>query len=263
MSVQVVLLIILLILMSIVGGKKGAQSFFILLLNFIILFIMFILIGVGLNPITVTVCISAIITLITLFSISGTNKKTVSSLISVMLVVMVTVIGVYEIGINAQIQGFGFEQAESIAYYSVYIGLDFTKIVICEIIIGLLGAITDVSISISSSLNELYIHNPEVSKKSLIKSGINIGRDILGTMGNTLLFAFISEFITLIIFFRELHYTASVIINKKVFCAEVFQILCSGIGVILIIPVTAFIAANILLMKKRKNKNEEKVITNN
>ncbi len=127
--------------------------------------------------------------------------------------------------------------------------LNFSTIVMCEILIGLLGAIIDVSISISSSMNELFKNNSLIPKNVLLKSGINIGKDILGTMTNTMLFAYIGGFMTLIIWFYDLHYTAADIINAKVFCAEVFQVLSSGIGVILIIPVTALITSMILTMK--------------
>lgn len=253
MSIPALLLIILFVLMVTIGGSRGFKSFIVLFFNFIMLFIMVILIGAKFNPIKITVFFSIIITAATLFFINGINKKTISSLISVTLVVLLTILLIYKIGIDSQIQGFGQEQSESIAGLSVYVGIDFTKIVICEVLIGLLGAITDVSISISSSLNELYINNSSVTKKNLIKSGINIGRDILGTMTNTLLFAYISEFMTLIIYFKELNYSLSTIINAKVFCAEMFQILCSGIGVILIIPVTAFIVSNILILKPAKS----------
>ncbi|NYC47782.1 putative membrane protein [Clostridium beijerinckii] len=118
---------------------------------------------------------------------------------------------------NAQIQGFSNEQAETVAFLSLYVQLNFSKIVICEILIGLLGAIIDVSISISSSMNEIYKNDPMSSKNSLFKSGMNIGKDILGTMTNTLLFAYISGFMTLIIYFNELNYPISTIINEKVF----------------------------------------------
>ncbi|MDT8718607.1 YibE/F family protein [Clostridium sp. 19966] len=249
MSVQALLLIILFILMAVIGGNRGIKSFFVLFFNFIMFFIMMILIALNLNPIVVTVIIATIITASTLFFINGVNQKTTASLIAVILVVLLTMLAIYKLGTESQIQGFGKEQTESIAYFSVDIGISFTKIVICEALIGLLGAITDVAISIASSLNELHVNNPDISKKSLIKSGINIGRDILGTMINTLLFAYISEFMTLLIYFRDVKYSGADIINNKIFCAEMFQILSSGLGIILIIPVTAFITANILLIK--------------
>lgn len=256
MNLILVLLIILFVLMLIIGGNRGAKSFFTLLFNFIIIFIMLILISSKLDPIKVTIFCSIIITSITLFYINGFNKKTVSSLLSVIIVVLITMLVTYNIGANAKIQGFGNEQYESIQPLSLYVQLNFSKIVVCEVLIGLLGAIIDVSISISSSMNELFKNNSSASQNNLFTSGMNIGKDILGTMTNTLLFAFISGFMTLIIYFTELHYSLSEILNAKVFCAEVFQILCSGIGIILIIPVTAFITSKILLINKTsKQKN--------
>jgi uncharacterized membrane protein len=250
MNVALALLIILFILMIVIGGQRGLQSFVALFFNFIILFIMLILIGVKLDPIKVTVFCCIIISCITLFFINGFNIKTVSSLISVVIVVLLTMLMTLKIGSNAQIQGFGPEQAETIAYLSLYVQLDFSKLIICQVLIGLLGAIIDVSISISSSMYEIYKNDPTLTKGNILKSGISIGKDILGTMTNTLLFAYIGGFMTLIIYFNELHYSLIDILNAKVFCSEVFQILCGGIGIILIIPITAFITSRILFWRR-------------
>lgn len=255
MNVALVLLIILLILMIVVGGQRGFQSFFTLFFNFIILFFMLILIGAKLDPIKVTVFGCIIISCITLFFINGFNIKTVSSLLSVVIVVLLTMLMTYKIGNNAKIQGFGSEQSETISYLSLYVQMDFAKIVICQVLIGLLGAIIDVSISISSSMYEIYKNDSSVTKGNILKSGMNIGKDILGTMTNTLLFAYIGGFMTLIIYFNELHYSLADILNAKVFCAEVFQILCGGIGIILIIPITAFITSRILCLRGRFLRN--------
>jgi uncharacterized membrane protein len=249
MNISVVLSIILLILMVIIGGTRGLKSFITLIFNFFILFLMLILIAAKLDPIKVTFIGCILISYITLFYINGINKKTVSSLISVTFVILLTMLITYNIGNDAKIQGFANEQAETIAYLSLYVQLNFSKIVICQVLIGLLGAIIDVSISISSSMNEIQKNDLLITQKSLFASGMNIGKDILGTMTNTLLFAYIGGFMTLIIYFNELHYSISDILNAKVFCAEVFQILCGGIGIILIIPITALISSKILLLK--------------
>ncbi|WP_304943124.1 YibE/F family protein [Vallitalea guaymasensis] len=250
MSVIAVLLIILFLLMYVVGRDRGVRSFFTVCFNFLIFFIMVILIANKLNPLIVTIVICIVISSITLFYINGLNKKTISSLISVTIVVLFTTLITYKMGIGAKIQGFGKEQYDSISSLSLYIKLNFSTIVICEILIGLLGAVIDVSISISSSMNELYNTNSSITKKSLFDSGMNIGKDILGTMTNTLFFAYISGFMALIIYFSSLHYSIADILNNKVFCAEVFQILCSGVGIILIIPVTALITSQILCNDK-------------
>lgn len=241
-----------------VGGKRGAKSFFTLIVNFVTLFIMLGIMTIGVDPLKVTVIGCIIITSITLFYINGFSKKTVSSLFSVIIVVLINILLTFKMATAANLQGFSWEQAESISGMSTYIQLNFSTIVMCEILIGLLGAIIDVSISISSSMNELFGNNPSIPKKALLKSGINIGKDILGTMTNTLLFAYIGGFMTLIIWFYDLHYTASDIINAKVFCAEIFQILSSGIGIILIIPITAIITSRILFLKFPAKKTDLK-----
>lgn len=215
--------------------------------------------SINFDPIIVTIIGCMLITYITLFYINGFNVKTVSSLLSVTLVVFITMILTYRMGSNAKIQGFDNAEIESIQFLSFYVNINFAKVVICQILIGLLGAIIDVSISISSSMNEVYRNDLNISKKNLFVSGMNIGKDILGTMTNTLLFAFIGGFMTLIIFFNELNYSFGDIVNSKVFCSEIFQILCSGIGIILIIPITAYITSKIILTPFNFKNSKKKI----
>ena len=63
--------------------------------------------------------------------------------------------------------------------------IDLKGIIFAAIIIGAMGAIMDVAMDISSSLNELRTNIPDISSARLIKSGFNIGRDVMGTMANT------------------------------------------------------------------------------
>lgn len=254
MTVPGALIVVLFVLMTIVGGKRGVKSFFTLLFNFVTLFLMIGLIVFEVDPIKVTVVGSIIISSITLFYINGLNRKTIASLISVTFVVLITLLITYKMGTSAQIQGFSLEQSESISYLALNVRLNFNEIMVCEILLGLLGAIIDVSISISSAMNELYRHNPQITKGSLFGSGVNIGKDILGTMTNTLLFAYIGGFMTLLIWFGKYNYSVMDIINAKVFCAEAYQVLASGIGVILTIPVTAVLTMLILSLKLPKTE---------
>ncbi|MDP4143386.1 MAG: YibE/F family protein [Bacillota bacterium] len=256
MNIILILLIILFILMIVVGGERGSKSFFTLCFNFITLFIMLVLIAYKFDPIKITIFSCILISSITLFHINGFNKKTISALISVTIVVLLTILLSYNIGTKAQIQGFSSEQLEGIAYLTLYIQINFSKVVMCQVLVGLLGAIIDVSISISSSMNEIYKNDSSITERNLFNSGINIGKDILGTMTNTLLFAYIGGFMTLIIYFNERRYSIADIINTKIFCSQIFQILCSGIGIILIIPVTSFITSKILLFKSQTTKQQ-------
>lgn len=253
MSVIFILLVILLFLMVVIGENRGTKSFVILLLNFGTFFGMLKIMAYGLDPIKVTIVACIIISSITLFFINGINKKTVASLLSVFIVVLLTVLLTYKTGNDARLQGFSNEGPVSVSNLSYYINTNFSKLFICEILIGLLGAIIDVAISIASSMYEMQLNNPAISKTSLFRSGMNIGRDILGTMANTMLFAYISGFMAVIVWLGLSHYPVVSIFNSKIFGPEIFQTLCAGIGIILVIPVTAAITTFILFAKPAVN----------
>lgn len=256
MSVPFVLLLILLFLMAMVGENRGVKSFFILLLNFCAFFVLLKFTAAGFNPVKVTVAGCSVISFITLFFINGFNKKTFASFLSVIAVVLLTLLLTYHVTAEAKVHGFSNEIPGSAAHLSYYVHVNFSDLFLSEILIGLIGAIIDVSISISSSMNEILKNNALISKVKLLKSGINIGKDILGTMANTLLFAFMSGFLTLLIWMKIVDYPFSDIINSKIFGGEVFQILCGGIGIILIIPITALMATAVLFFNGRGRSGE-------
>ncbi len=91
---------------------------------------------------------------------------------------------------HTSIQGFGEEELGDIGIFTLFVGVDFVKVTAAMIIMGTIGAITDVAISITSPMREIYSHNPSMSRKELYTFGLSIGRDILGTNTNTLFFAF-------------------------------------------------------------------------
>ena len=115
----------------------------------------------------------------------------------------------------------------------------------------------DSSIAISSALYEVYVNNKNLSKKELFFSGMNIGKDILCTTTNTLMFAFLGDFMTLLIWFYKGNYSFLDIINAKTFVSEIIRILFSAIGCIIVIPVTAYITASSL--KKINNVKEKSI----
>ena len=213
MNIIALLMIILLILMTAIGGIKGIRSFITLLLNFLVLFIMMLLIAFKIDPIKVTFISCIVICFASLFLTNGLHKKTIASLLSVISVIILVMLFTYRMGMRAEVQGYSNQQVDMISFYSIYIGVNFTKLVICEILVALLGAVIDVSVSISSSLTELLKNNPSISKKHLFRSGMNIGKDVLGTMTNTLFFAYISGFMTTLIYFYSARYTYPVLIN--------------------------------------------------
>jgi len=248
-----ILTLLMFILLLWIGGKRGIKLFISLIINFIILMLIFYFIALGFNPIIVSLIGCLIITYIILYLVNGKNIKTKASLMAVIIVLLVLVVSIFVVTKITKISGFGYESYEEINMFSYDVNLDFTDVSIALILIGLIGATVDTSVAISSALYEVHQNNKKLSKKELFLSGITIGKDILGTTTNTLLFAFLGEFLTLLIWFKDVKYSLLEVLNNKTFCAEFIKILFSGMGCILVIPITALIVSNRIAKKKISN----------
>lgn len=256
MNVLILLAGILFVLMVVIGGSKGARSFISLFLNFAVIFLtVFFLMTPQANPIIVTLIACIIISCITLFYINDVNSKTVTAFIATMITIAIMFSLIYFITKHAMIQGFGEEEAEEIRIFSLYIGIDFIQISTAVIIMSTIGAITDVAISITSPMWEIYRHHPNLRRSELFSSGMTIGKDILGSNTNTLFFAFIGGYMALLIWFKDLAYSFGDIINSKIFSAEMMMILCAGIGIAIITPISAWINAMYLIYQRDKQKS--------
>jgi len=246
---NLILLIILLILMLYVCGLHGIKLFLSIVSNFIILIISFYLIVLGLNPIIITLVLSYIISRIVLYKVNGYNIKTKSSMISILITLACITLFIMIATNITRISGFGYEEYEEINMFSYDIGIKYENISVAFILIGLLGATIDSSMAISSALYEVKENNKDLNSKELFLSGMNIGRDIMGTTISTLLFVFIGEFMTLLILYKKGNYSFGDIINSKTFVKEFMKIIFSAIGCIIVIPITSYITSRNLIKK--------------
>lgn len=236
-----ILAIILFLLMISIDMKRGVKLFISLILNFLILIVVFYLIACGFSPIIVSLIGCLVMSMVILYYVNKKSLKTTASFKSILFVILILIIFTHISTKWTQIAGFGEEAYEEINMYSYDVAIDFTDIAVSCILIGLIGAATDASVAISSALYEVYENNKHLSKKELFKSGMNIGRDILGTNTNTLLFAFIGEFMTLLLWFHQREYSFLDVINSKTFCSEFVRIMFTGIATLLIIPITSYV----------------------
>ena len=246
-----ILLIILLSLLIYTTGMHGMKLFFSLCLNFVLIVISFSIIAIGIDARVIALLTCFIIGRVVLYFLNGDNVKTKASTKSIIVVLLLLIISIFVMVNISKIGGFSEEAYEEINMFEYEVGLKFSNISIAMILMCLIGAVIDSSVAISSALYEVHINNKELSKKELFNSGINIGKDILCTTLNTLLFAFIAEFMTLLIYYKTSSYTFLDIINSKLFSSEIIKITFSAIGCIIIIPVTSYITS-----KEVKNINE-------
>lgn len=234
-----------------VGGRTGAKSLFGLLITLAALF--FILLpalmkGAPTLPTTFAVC--AYIAVVSLAILGGTKKKTVCAMLGTVSGTALAMI----FGLIAQslgrIDGLRVPDVEPLLQLrqtGTPIGL--TGLLVGGVIISALGAVMDVTMGISSSLAEVSAANPELGRKELFRSGMNIGRDMVGTMTNTLILAFLGSSFVLILYLYSIGLSTHQLLSSAYLSIEVISGISSSIGVILSIPITALISAKAFAKK--------------
>ena len=111
--------------------------------------------------------------------------------------------------------------------------------------------------SIASTINEIYIHNNKIGKKELFKSGINVGRDMMGTMSNTLILAFTGGSINTLILNYAYALRYNQVINIYEVGIEIMQGVSGSIAIILSVPLVSIISAYLLTFERKKSVNSE------
>lgn len=240
-----------------VGRLKGLKS--IISLGLTIASIVYILLPQilkGADPIPVSIMISIGVTIITIFLVGGINSKGISAILGTISGVVIAGIISYIVGNQAHLTGLSAEEATMLIYIPQGIEFDFKNLLFSGIILGSLGAVMDVGMSISSSIEEIYRANNKLSIKELFQSGMNVGRDIMGTMVNTLILAYTGTSIPMLLLFMAYETSMTKIINLDIIATEVVRSLSGSIGLILTIPITAIISS-VLIKKRILNKGKE------
>jgi len=241
---------ILLILLVLVCGWQGLTIFFSLGLNFVVIILALVLVAGGFEPLIVSGLLSLILLATSIFiMISKPTAKT--AFVTSLIVVVGLLIIIVPLSQLAATYGFGAEDAEEIEGFGLAIGLSFQKISIMMIILGSLGAIAETSIAVASGLVEILEYDAQMGPKQLFKAGIAIGEKIIATAFNTLFFSFFGSFLSLTMWFIQLGYPISKIVNHKILIGEGLALLIGVIGVIATVPLTSW-----LLNYFRKPKDE-------
>ena len=113
-----------------------------------------------------------------------------------------------------------------------------------------LGAVMDTGMSIASSINEFYSINPNLTSRELFFSGMNVGKDIIGTMANTLILVYMGGSLPLVLLSQNIDLQKFFNLNQVV--TEISSALIGSISLVICVPITALIAAKIVTVKKNK-----------
>ena len=136
--------------------------------------------------------------------------------------------------------------------YSAHYNLNFKGILASSMIIAALGALMDTAVSIASTINEIYETNKKLSIRQLFTSGMNVGRDIIGTMSNTLILVYLGSSLPLVLLSNNIDLQKFFNLNQV--ATEISSALVGSIAILACVPVTAIIAA--YMIKNQKDKLE-------
>lgn len=237
-----VMFTIFLLSVVIIGGTKGVKAIIGLLYTIaLIYFVMIKGIFNGQDAIVNSVITTILVITGTFIVIgSGINKKILTAAIG-------TVGGVLSAGIMAlifnnlaKLTGAG-EDAIQLSINMTTINFNFRELLFAGILVSALGACMDVGMSIASSLDEIKMKNPDITWQELFKSGMNIGRDVIGTMTNTLILAYVGGSLTLILLFMASNMNIYEILNKETIAEQVISAVAGSMGVVYTVPITSFV----------------------
>jgi len=235
----------------VVGGKKGLRSLFALALTILIIFfVLFPLMLWGFNPLPTAIAISGVISLLVFWIVGGRTAKSLSAAIGTLFGVAIAGVLATVAGKMIHLTGLSSEESKMLLY-SLNMKINFQGLLFSGILIGALGAVMDVGMSIASAIDEVRKVHPEANFTNLFNAGMNVGRDVMGTMSNTLILAYTGSALPLLLLFIAGDIPLTKIINLELVAEEIARALAGSIGLALCIPATALVAAAMYTRRAR------------
>jgi uncharacterized membrane protein len=238
---------IFVLLLIFMGGRKGLNTLLSLGLSLGAVFAVLIpaiLAGKNIYLWAVLICLYSILT--TLILLNGWDRKSWITIFGCSGGVLVAGILSWIMDRSLALTGVTGDESIYLAYLPMDTPINLQAIIFASIIIGAMGAIMDVAMSISSALSEIKRQSPEITSKGLLSSGITIGKDILGTMSNTLVLAYIGSALSTVILLTVSDASLLFLLNREMIVVEILQALVGSFGIFFAIPLTSLFAAWLL-----------------
>lgn len=238
------------ILVLLVGGWQGLGS--VLGLAVSILVILKVIIPMtlaGWDPVWVSILGGLCVLLPSIYFSHGFNAKTTIALLGTMLGLFVTGL-LAAIALNSiSLTGLGGEESLFLVSDSAGV-LNMRSILLASMIIGGIGLIDDVTVSQIAVIREIYEENKNISVRRLYKKAMNVGKDHIASMVNTLFLAYTAASLPLIMLLVDQGADLSYIVNIEAFAEEIARTLVASSGLVITVPITTFIGAYLYVHKQ-------------
>ena len=239
------------LMLGLIGGKKGVKSALALLFTLLCLWKMFLpLIFRGVSPVWAAIFTAFLTVTVSLSLIGGCNKKTLAAVFGSFFGLFVAGASALLFGYCAGLSGYNVSNIEALLFVGQNTKIDIGGLLFAGVLISTLGAVMDIAMDIAAAIAEIHAHSPELCRRKLFASGMNVGRDIMGTMATTLILAFTGSSLGVLVlnYVYDLPYLQ--VINSNTMNIEIMQGLAGSFGVVFTVPLVSAIAAFLLATKQ-------------
>lgn len=244
-----------LLALCVIGGKQGIKGCLGLVFTFFcVIFVYLPLVYLHASPFWSAVFICFITTLVTMYLIGGSTKKTIAATLGTLAGVVLAGIAAWCFSKASGITGYNVSDIETLMTLWNTNGIQVGGLLFSGLLISCLGAVMDVAMSVSSSIDEIYKQNPRLSRNELFRAGLRVGRDMMGTDSNTLILAFAGGSVSTLLLDYAYDLPYQQIINSNNIGIAIMQGLAGSFGVVLSVPLTVLICA---FLYHRKSANTE------
>lgn len=242
--------ILYLLALCIIGGKQGIKGCLGLIFTFFcVIFVYLPLVYLGYSPFWSAVFICFLTTLVTMYLIGGSTKKTCAATLGTLAGVVLAGISAWCFSKASGISGYNVSDIETLMTLWNTNRIQIGGLLFSGLLISCLGAVMDVAMSISSAIDEIYKQNSSLTRKELFKAGMRVGRDMMGTDSNTLILAFAGSSVSTLLLNYAYDLPYQQIINSNNIGIAIMQGLAGSFGIVLSVPLTVLICT-ILFHKK-------------
>lgn len=242
-------------LLILIGGKKGAKSVAGLVFTLVcMIWILLPLALKGFPVIPVTILLILICNFVCFFLIDGVQTKTIVAAIGSICGVLAGALFAVAAQAAMLVTTYQMDEAEVLLLITTTTELKVRDLFLCGILIACMGAVMDVSMSIVSAVAELHQVNPKMKTKELFRSGMNIGRDAMGTMSNTLILAFVGSSFNMLLMIYSYGVGFQQLMNTDFVAIEVIQCIAGSVGIVCTVPIAAGIAAEVFGRNQKRRR---------
>jgi uncharacterized membrane protein len=239
-----------------IGGRRGFRSLLGIGFTFVgIAFVFIPLLYRGASPAAAALAVTSITLCVSLALLGGLDAKTLSAMLGCLAGLAASALAIAAFQALAGLSGYTTAESDALLAIAGRGRLKVGELLFAAMLISSSGAVMDVAISIASAANEVAVCDPLMPRLRIFRSGMRVGRDMMGTMANTLILAFTGSSLNAIILIYSLERSSLQILDSSAIAAAILEALCGSLAVLITVPAVAFVSA-ILLGPRRAGEGE-------